>query len=107
MSSAGKMINDALVEQVAINGLERENERSSRDVDAYRGALGYSVRGDHNGLLTDGTAPNNGIAEALQRRVAELEQENRELKHDLDLFLKNVKPATERMAELETTLKAV
>jgi hypothetical protein len=32
------------------------------DIEAYRGALGYPVRGDHDGRLSDGTTPINGIA---------------------------------------------
>ena len=43
-----------------------EITRLKHDIHAYRGALGYPVPGDHNGCLSDGTRPNNGIAEALQ-----------------------------------------
>src|SRR5262245_20979414 len=46
-----------------------------RDIHAYRGSLGYAVPGDHNGLLSDGTNPNNGIAEALHNQVAALQAE--------------------------------
>jgi hypothetical protein len=55
--------------------LERENaevDRLKADIEAYRGALGYSVAGDHDGRLSDGTDPVNGIAEALHRENAEL-----------------------------------
>jgi len=47
---------------------------SEHDIEAYRGALGYAVRGDHNELLSDGTRPNNGIAEALHAQLAASEQ---------------------------------
>jgi hypothetical protein len=42
------------------------------DVEAYRGALGYPVRGDHNGLLSDGTRPVCGICAAWKKLDDEL-----------------------------------
>lgn len=47
------------------------------DVIAYRAALGYSAPGDHNGRLSDGTVPNNGIAEALQADLAHYRESER------------------------------
>jgi len=41
-----------------------------RDVQAYRGALGYAVPDSFGDRLTDGTIPNNGIAEALHQQAA-------------------------------------
>jgi hypothetical protein len=41
-----------------------DNKRLARDVLAYRAALGYSVPGDFDGKLADGTVPINGLAEA-------------------------------------------
>jgi len=43
------------------------------DIQAYRGALGYSVPGDHDGRLSDGTVPRNGVAESLQQQVVSAE----------------------------------
>lgn len=60
------------------------------DVEAYRACLGYSVSGDHDGRLSDGTLPNNGIAEALDNECRTLSAQNSaqamqidELKRDL------------------------
>lgn len=36
----------------------------SHDIEAYRGALGYSVQGRHNGLLYNGQRPVCGLCEA-------------------------------------------
>jgi hypothetical protein len=48
-------------------------EEAKRDIDAYRGALGYSVPGDHTGRLSTGFVPVNGIAQALQQLLSEAE----------------------------------
>ncbi len=34
------------------------------DIEAYRGALGYSIPGNHDGKLCDGTTPKCGLCEA-------------------------------------------
>lgn len=44
--------------------LESELAALRHDIDAYRGALGYSVPGDHDGRLSDGTTPKCGLCEA-------------------------------------------
>jgi len=44
------------------------------DIEAYRGALGYSVRGTHNGRLTDGSVPHNGLADAKDKDIANLRE---------------------------------
>jgi hypothetical protein len=51
-------------------------EKSAHDIEAYRGALGYSVSGEHDGRLSDGTVPNNGIAEALNNQCRTLSAQN-------------------------------
>lgn len=43
------------------------------DIQAYRGVLGYPVPGDHNGFLSNGTLPTNGITDALNKRISDLE----------------------------------
>jgi hypothetical protein len=48
--------------------LEAELER---DMHAYRGALGYPVPGWHDGKLSDGTTPINGLAKAVVKLRAE------------------------------------
>jgi hypothetical protein len=42
------------------------------DIEAYRGALGYSVSGDHNGLLSDGTSVKCGLCEAREKELMQL-----------------------------------
>ena len=49
----------------------------AREIEAYRGALGYPVRGDHNGRLNDGTYPVNGIAEAKDKALARLQPKSK------------------------------
>ena len=39
------------------------------DIQAYRGALGYPVPGDHDGRLSNGSTPVNGIAEAMNKAL--------------------------------------
>jgi hypothetical protein len=54
-----KMLIFALREES--DALREERDRLEWDVQAYRGALGYSVSGDHSGRLTDGTFPSCGL----------------------------------------------
>ena len=54
-----------------IERLRRELAETQHDAEAYLGALGYAVPGAHDGRLSDGTLPLNGIADALQRELAE------------------------------------
>jgi len=54
--------------------LRREIAVLKHDIDAYRGALGYTVPGGHDGRLTDGTFPNNSIAKALNEQIAALSE---------------------------------
>ena len=54
-------------------GHEAQIAALSHDIQAYRGALGYSVPGDHDGILSDGRLPINGIAEAQVKQIAALE----------------------------------
>jgi len=41
-----------------------ERNRLEWDIEAYRGALGYSVDGIHSGRLTDGTFPSCGLCQS-------------------------------------------
>lgn len=61
-----------------------ENKRMGRDILAYRAALGYETPGSHDGRLSDGTFPLNGIAGALELRLIELEKKNTELQRLTD-----------------------
>ncbi len=45
------------------------------DIDAYRGALGYTVPGDHTGKLSDGTVPQCGICNSEHRKTLEMQLE--------------------------------
>lgn len=62
-----------------VQSLSAENAELKRDLDAHRGALGYAIPGDHDGKCSDGTIPNNGIAEVLYAQLAEL-------KHDIHAY---------------------
>ncbi len=62
--------------------LTAECEQLRHDIEAYRGALGYSVSGDHDGKLSDGTIPQCGICNSEWRKG--LESENAELKAKLE-----------------------
>lgn len=53
------------------------------DLDAYRGALGYAVPGDHDGRLSDGSATRCGICEALTARLAEAKREREALREQI------------------------
>jgi hypothetical protein len=48
--------------------LQAEHMAVCQEVDAYRGALGYAVPGDHDGKLSDGSTPRCGICDALERK---------------------------------------
>lgn len=50
-------------------------ELMKHDMEAYRGALGYSAPGDHDGKLTDGTTPQCGICNSEHRRTLEAQLE--------------------------------
>ena len=41
-----------------------------RDIEAYRGAIGYSAPGDHDGRLSDGTTPICGLCDAKEKLLA-------------------------------------
>lgn len=44
-----------------------------RDILAYKAALGYSVPGDFDGRLVDGTTPHCGLCEARQKIIDRIE----------------------------------
>lgn len=58
------MLNNDLIENArcGFEVLIRRIRQLEHDIEAYRGALGYPVSGDHDGRLSDGTIPHNGIA---------------------------------------------
>lgn len=71
--------------EAVIEGLEKQRdearsevERLKHDNEALRGSLGYAIPGDHDGKMSDGTTPVNGIAVALSRindqQTAEVER---------------------------------
>jgi len=97
--------------RTALPALIAAYERAVRDIEAYRGSLGYSVSGDHNGLLSDGTLPTNGIAEALTARVAEVEQENVQLRdtvqYDAYRYLTEHMPIESQVAVVSTLRQIV
>lgn len=41
------------------------------DIEAYRSALGYSIPGNHNGRLSDGTVPQCGMCNSEHRKNLE------------------------------------
>ena len=49
--------------------LQAEVEALTKDVQAYRGALGYPVPGDYSDRLQSGEIPVNGMAEALREAL--------------------------------------
>lgn len=49
--------------------LETRLQQALHDIEAYRGALGYSVSGDPDGKLSDGTAPVCGLCEAKRLAI--------------------------------------
>ena len=69
------------------------------DVEAYRACLGYTVSGDHDGRLSDGTLPNNGIAEALNNECRTLSAQNSAQAMQIDELERELSSAR---AELET-----
>lgn len=50
-------------------------QRVEQDIQAYRGALGYTVPAKYDGRLSDGTVPRCGICEAQSSKIAELEKD--------------------------------
>jgi len=47
--------------------LQSQLAEARHDIQAYRGALGYSVPADHDGKLADGTTPKCGLCDAAQQ----------------------------------------
>lgn len=83
----------------AIDREIRERNRANaaeHDIQAYRGALGYSVPASHNGKLFDGTTPQCGICnseyrksleaqlEAAQKACAEMRRQVGAIKHAIE-----------------------
>ncbi len=56
--NAANHANNAILASMNVHG------ELKHDIEAYRGALGYSVPGDHNGQLTNGEVPKCGLCEA-------------------------------------------
>lgn len=54
-----------------IDELQWQLHCALHDIQAYRGALGYSVPGDHNGKLMDGTTPQCGMCNSEYRKNLE------------------------------------
>ena len=50
--------------------------RAMRDLEACRGALGYSMPGDFDGRMSDGSFPVNGIGQALEARLLESQEDH-------------------------------
>lgn len=66
LTGEGERLGRGLIRMQKMAATEHaEVERLEHNTEAYRGALGYSVRGSHDGRLRDATLPINGIAEAL------------------------------------------
>ena len=55
--------------------LEQELNEAKRDIESYRGALGYSIAGTHDGKLTDGTTPQCGMCNSEYRKSIEAERD--------------------------------
>lgn len=49
------------------DALSETLRRLTHDIEAYRGALGYSVPGDHDGKLSNGTVPQCGMCNSQDR----------------------------------------
>ena len=62
----------------------------AHDIEAYRACLGYTVSGDHDGRLCDGTLPNNGIAQALSAQLQEKEAEYERLKAEKKMLVDTI-----------------
>lgn len=58
-------------------GLEQKLALARRDIEVYRSALGYSISGDHDGRLSDGTIPHCGLCSSgyAAEKVNALERE--------------------------------
>src|SRR5574343_1924004 len=89
MVDLSRLMQDAATLEV-IEKSAIESQVLRHDVEAYRACLGYTVSGDHDGRLSNGTLPNNGIAEALNNECRTLSAQNSaqamqidELKRDL------------------------
>lgn len=57
--------------------IEQELAIARHDIEAYRGALGYAIPGDHNGKLMDGTIPQCGICNSQYTLKAKAFYESR------------------------------
>ena len=55
--------------------LKQELNEAERDIESYRGALGYSIAGTHDGKLTDGTTPQCGMCNSEYRKSIEAERD--------------------------------
>lgn len=55
--------------------LEQELNEAKHDIESYRGALGYSIAGTHDGKLTDGTTPQCGMCNSEYRKSIEAERD--------------------------------
>jgi len=64
--------------------------RVMRDLEACRGALGYSMPGDFDGRLSDGSWPMNGIATALSARLEDARFEQERLRAQVEHLQKQV-----------------
>jgi hypothetical protein len=65
---------------------EAQLAERDHDIQAYRGALGYSVPGDSSDRMINGDFPVNGIAQALHTENAALSKRNRELREGLRVY---------------------
>jgi hypothetical protein len=54
--------------------LKRRLAEARHNIDAYRGALGHPVPGNHDGKLSDGTVPSCGLCDPVHRRAVEAER---------------------------------
>ena len=88
---------------------EAKLAEAHHDIEAYRGSLGYSVSGNHDGRLTDGSSPVNGIAEALKRQLAEVQATLKawtaRFEHHLDEASKTITQMAEERDALQVTVE--
>lgn len=68
------------VEVYAILYAASEIKRLNRDIEAYRGALGYTVEAGHDGRLSTGVLPFCGLCDAKAEQIRQLEQSNQWVK---------------------------
>jgi hypothetical protein len=64
--------------------LRAENDRLRHDTQAYRGALGYPVPGEYNGLLSNGELPQCGLCAGRENELRHLRSERDALQRQIE-----------------------